>query len=331
MIILQNILFLIIGFIGLIKGADIFVDGSAGLAKKLRIPSVIIGLTIVAMGTSAPELCVSITSALKGSSEISISNVVGSNIFNLLVVLGICAMISKVPIEQDIIKRDFPFVTSITLILLAFPVAMGLRNNKLNTALKTGKMSFNVAKIGVFAGIVLLVLFVLYLVLLVKAAQKNRESGEDEIKALPYWKCFLFILVGAALIIAGGQFTVNSAQTLARQAGISETLIGLTIIAVGTSLPELVTSIVASRKGENGLAVGNAVGSCIFNILMIVGAAAVIAPLTINFATVLDITILLVITVITYIFSFTDRGLSKTEGVAMILIYIADMIFAILR
>ncbi|MCR4840527.1 MAG: calcium/sodium antiporter [Lachnospiraceae bacterium] len=331
MILVTNILFLIIGFIGLIKGADIFVDGSAGLAKKLRIPSVIIGLTIVAMGTSAPELCVSVTSALKGSSEISISNVVGSNIFNLLMVLGICAIISNVPIESDIIKRDFPFVSSITMILLAFPLLGGLKKDRVSSAFKSAKMNRNIADLGVVAGIVFLVLFVVYLVILIKAARKNRETTVEEIKAFPLWKCLLFIVVGAVLIIAGGQFVVNSAQKIARIAGISETLIGLTIIAVGTSLPELVTSIVASRKGENGLAVGNAVGSCIFNILLIIGVASVITPISVNLATVIDIAVLLVITLITFVFSFTKRGISRTEGIAMVAIYVGEVVFAIIR
>ena len=331
MILLFNILLLFIGFVGLIKGADVFVDGSAGLAKNFKVPSVIIGLTIVAMGTSAPELCVSVTSALKGSSEIAISNVVGSNIFNLLMVLGICAMILTVPIDKAIMKRDFPFVAFITTLLLAIPVITMLVKGTFKDTLDKGNMNLEVTKIGRIAGFVFLVLFVIYIYSLIKAAKNNKLIDEEDYELLPYWKCFLFIIIGLALIIAGGQFVVNSSKFIARFFGMSETLIGLTIIAVGTSLPELVTSIVASKKGENGLAVGNAVGSNIFNILLILGCAATIKPISINFATVLDLVILLVITLITFVFAITKRGISRGEGFTMVLIYVAYIGFAIIR
>lgn len=320
-----NILLLIAGFIALIKGADLFVDGSSALARNFKVPGVIIGLTIVAMGTSAPELAVSTSAAIKGANEIALSNVVGSNIFNLLGVLGICAMIRPLPIDMAIMKRDFPF--SIFLSVLALG-AVGLPMI-INGDIKTAAMSDNVGKVSRPFSIILLVLFVSYITMLIILAKKNSQQEEAGEKK-PMWKCALLILVGLACIIAGGQFVVNGAKAIASALGMSETLIGLTIVAIGTSLPELVTSVVASRKGENGLAVGNVVGSNIFNILFILGVSGAIHPISVNLASVLDLAVLVVISIITMIFART-KHIGRAEGAVMVGLYAADVVFAVLR
>ena len=320
-----QIVLLILGFVALIKGADIFVDGSSSLAAIFKVPSVIIGLTIVALGTSAPELAVSTSAALKGSNEIALSNVVGSNLFNLLMVLGVCALIKPVPIDKVICRRDFPF-SIITTLLLFVALGVGMIGH---VVFGTVKMTDNVATVSRPIGIVALLVFIGYIAMLVISAKKNKAEGEP-VKTMSPLKSVLFILFGVALIIAGGQFVVNSAKYIAAAFGMSETLIGLTIVAVGTSLPELVTSVVAARKGENGLAVGNVVGSNIFNLLMILGVSAALHPIPVNFASMIDFAILIVVSVVVYIFSLT-KHINRGEGIVMILMYVATVVFAALR
>lgn len=323
--IVLNILLLIVGFAGLIKGADFFVDGSSALARIFKVPGVIIGLTIVAMGTSAPELAVSTSAAIQGANEIALSNVVGSNIFNLLGVLGVCALICPIPVEKSIIKRDFPFSILITIGLF---IVTGIRLLSGFDFLNTGMLE-NIGMISRPVGIVLLVVFVVYIGTLIVLAKRNKvteESGKD----MPVWKSLLLIVVGLACIIIGGQLVVDNAKGIAAALGMSETLIGLTIVAIGTSLPELVTSIVASKKGENGLAVGNVIGSNIFNILFILGVSATIHPIVVNYASVIDLLILIIVSIVTFIFSLTKK-ISRIEGAVMILMYAATVVFAIVR
>ena len=323
--ILINILILVAGFFGLIKGADLFVDGSGALARYFKVPGVIIGLTIVAMGTSAPELAVSTSAALKGANEIAVSNVVGSNTFNLLMVLGICALINPLPIDKSILRRDFPISICLTALTFGF---IGYPIFKRGT-IEGLSMSDNVSMITRTFSIVLLVIFVSYILMLVLTARKD-GSDDDEIKTFTLKKCFLLILIGMALIIAGGQFVVISAKYLAAAFGMSETLIGLTVVALGTSLPELVTSIVASKKNENGLAVGNVIGSNIFNILFIMGVSGTIHPIAVNFASVTDFLILLFINLITLLLA-TKKSLGRSSGALMIICYIVYMVFAAVR
>ncbi|MBR1599694.1 MAG: calcium/sodium antiporter [Lachnospiraceae bacterium] len=344
-----NILILIIGFVMLIKGADLFVDGSSGLAKNFKVPGVIIGLTIVALGTSAPELAVSTSAALSGSNEIALSNVVGSNIFNILSVLGVCAIIHPIPVDSGIIKRDFPLSIISTVIVMLVTGGITLLTGNYNILTDTSaanaynttenvtvsrvespSMSDNVGAVTRITGALLIATFIVYIIILVAEARKNPEK-EEATELSPMWKCVLFILIGLALIVAGGQAVVYSAKEIARAFGMTETLIGLTIVAVGTSLPELVTSIVAARKGETGLAVGNAVGSNIFNLLLILGVSAVIHPVAVNLASVYDMCILIVISIITYIFSITKKTINRLEGAVMVLLYVADVVFAIVR
>ncbi len=320
------IILLLIGFIALVKGADWFVDGSSGLARSFRIPGVIIGLTIVAFGTSAPELAVSTLAALQGSNEIAISNVVGSNIFNLLGVLGVCALIKPVPVERGITKRDFPITVGVTILVL-FGSCFGILSSG---GWMGTEMTMVIGTVSRRLALLLLVLFICYIVYLILEAKAN--PAKETIGATqPIWKSILWIVVGLAAIIAGGQAVVYAAKSIARDLGMTETLIGLTIVAVGTSLPELVTSVVAARKGEVGMAVGNVVGSNIFNMMFILGVSAMIQPVGVNVACVWDIIILTVISVVVFGFSRTERTISRGEGAIMILLYIADVVFAILR
>ena len=320
-----NVLLLIAGFIALIKGADLFVDGSSALAKNFNVPGVIIGLTIVAMGTSAPELAVSTSAAIKGSNEIALSNVTGSNIFNLLGVLGICAMIRPLPIDKTIMKRDFPISIGVSLLtLIAIGIPMLMRGNITSAA-----MSSNVGKVSRLLSIILLLIFAVYITMLIINAKKNQQQ-DDNVKRKPMWQCALLILIGLGCIIAGGQFVVNGAKVIASALGMSETLIGLTVVAIGTSLPELVTSVVASRKGENGLAVGNVVGSNIFNILFILGISGTIHPISVNLASVIDLAVMVAVSIITMIFART-KNIGRTEGAVMLALYAADVVFAVVR
>ena len=329
-----NFMLLIVGFVGLVKGADWFVDGSAAVAKKLHVSSVIIGLTIVAMGTSAPELAVSTTAALKGSNEIAFSNVVGSNIFNLMVVLGVCAVIHSVPVDAIILKRDFPF--SIGAMVLTF-LATGFGaviSGKLFESGSVGRlgldMSEDIGKVTRTLSISFLVIFAVYIFLLIYDAKKN-PTPEEEINDITPGKCVMLILVGLALIVAGGQAVVYSSQYIARSFGMTETLIGLTVVALGTSLPELVTSIVAAKKGETGLAIGNVVGSNIFNNLLILGVSSTIHPIAVNRASIFDMVVLILMSILIILLVFKKKKLERSGGVLMLLLYSAYIVFAAIR
>ena len=329
-----NFLLLVIGFVGLIKGADWFVDGSAGVARKLRVSSIIIGLTIVAMGTSAPELAVSTTAALKGSNEIALSNVVGSNIFNLMVVLGVCAVIHSVPVDKIILKRDFPF--SIGAMILTFLVTgrgvlfTGEKLTKDPDSRFLFDMADDVGMVSRPLAITLLVIFTAYILLLIYDAKKHPEEEED-VESMTSKKCLVLILTGLAFIIAGGQAVVYSAQYIARSFGMTETLIGLTVVALGTSLPELVTSIVAARKGETGLAIGNVVGSNIFNNLLILGVSSTIHPIAVNTASFFDMIVLILMSFLVMLLVFRKKELGRAGGALMLLVYTAYVIFAAIR
>lgn len=311
--------YLIIGFALLIKGADFFVDGASAVAKLLKIPSVVIGLTIVALGTSAPEAAVSITAGIAGSNEIAISNVIGSNLFNLLMVIGICAIIKAFDTDLEILKRDMPVNIGVTVLMLIF-----ILNGEL----------------GRIEGIILLVGLVVYLVVVVRSALKNRKNNseaeeEEQEKKLTIPLIIVFIIGGMLAIIWGGDLVVDNAQRIALSFGMSPMLVGLTIVALGTSLPELVTSIVASRKGESGLALGNAVGSCLFNILFILGISSTISPIVLGaesaMESITDTGILVGVSILMLILSATGKKVSRGEGIIYVCLYAAYMAFAILR
>ena len=300
---------LLVGFVLLIKGADFFVEGSSSLARILRIPSVIIGLTIVAMGTSAPEASVSINAALAGSNDIAISNVVGSNIFNGLVVVGVCAVLAAFQTNKDILKRDMPLNICVSAILC---------------------LMFLDGKLSRTEGILLLAGMVLYLCFMIHSALKNREPGAD-IQTLSLPVSLLYIVGGLAAVIFGGDLVVDKACIIARSWGVSQNFIGLTIIAIGTSLPELVTSIVATRKGDSSLALGNAIGSNLFNILFILGMSSVISPLHVLDESVINCLLLTVSAVILYLFARSKKKMTRLEGAICILLYISYTTYLLIR
>ena len=300
---------LVLGFLFLIKGADLFVDGSSSIAKHMKIPSVIVGLTIVAMGTSAPEASVSITAAIAGNSDISLGNIVGSNIFNFLVVIGVSAIIFPVVSHKDIINRDLWWNLGITGVLLIL-----MLDNK----------------IGRIDGVILLIGMATYLFFVIRNALKNRTT-EDTEKLLSVPKSIIFMIIGLAAIICGGNFVVENASIIAASLGLSETLIGLTIVAIGTSLPELVTSVTAAKKQEAGIALGNAVGSNIFNILFILGASSVLTPINVASELFIDTIILIAVSIIIFIFARTKKITSRPEGIVCVLLYVAYTAYIIIR
>ncbi len=302
-------LLLIVGFVLLVKGADFFVSGASSVAKALKVPSVIIGLTIVAMGTSAPETAVSITASLGGNNGISLGNIIGSNIFNLLMVIGISAVIIPFNSDKEILKRDMLWNIAITVLLLVL--------------IFDGSLSR-------FDGVILLAGIAAYLTVVVRSALKNRvEDNSDEKVSVP--KAVVFILGGLAAIVFGGDLVVDNASLIAKSLGMSDTLVGLTIVAIGTSLPELVTSIVAAKKGDSGLALGNAVGSCIFNILFILGIASTIAPMTADYEIIADVCILIFVSIVTYIFARSKERVSRLEGLLCVFIYGTYSAYIIMR
>jgi cation:H+ antiporter len=301
-----NIILLLVGFVALIKGADIFVDASSSIAKKFNIPSIIIGMTIVAMGTSLPELSVSVTSSLAGLNDMSIANVTGSNIFNILIALGVCSTIGKLKISnyKDVITLLF---SCIGLLLFA-----------LNGTL------------GVFEGILLLVVFTIYILSMMKQAKNNKEESEDEKQRNIFITVALGIL-GAIAIVIGGNMVVNSASEIALKLGMSENLVGLTIVALGTSLPEFVTSVMATKKGELEIAIGNIIGSNIFNILLILGVASLISPIAVSVVAICDV-MFMVFTVTLFIFlTVKEKELNKKSGILLIMMYIVYLIITIIR
>lgn len=302
-------LLLILGFLFLVKGADLFVDGSSSLAKHLKIPSVIIGLTIVAMGTSMPEASVSITAALGGSNDISLGNIVGSNIFNFLVVIGVSAFIFPIISHKDIIKRDLWWNLGITGLLLVLMIDK---------------------KLSRIDGVILLIGMAVYLFIVIRNALKNRIADETE-KLISIPKCLLFIVFGLAAIILGGNFVVDNATIIAKSLGLSETLIGLTIVAIGTSLPELVTSITAAKKRESGIALGNAVGSNIFNILFILGASSALSPIHVANELFIDTIILIAVSILIFLFAYTGKKTNRAEGLICVLLYIAYSAYIMIR
>jgi len=300
---------LIVGFFLLVKGADFFVEGASSVAKLLGVPSVVIGLTIVAMGTSAPEASVSINAALSGSNEIAVSNVVGSNIFNLLVVVGACSAIRPFALDKDLLHRDFPVNIGASIILFLLVMLLG--------------------KISRAAGIVFLVLIMSYIAYLVIGALKNREKGE-EVKALSPLLSIVYIAGGLCAVIFGGDMVKNNACLIAESWGWSENLIALTIIAVGTSLPELVTSIAAARKGDSGLALGNVVGSNIFNIFLILGLSGTISPITTDTEAVINCAVVLGVTAAMFAYCLVKKKMGRISGFVCLGAYVAYTTYLLL-
>ena len=314
-------IFLILGFVLLIKGADFFVEGSSAVAKKVKVPSLIIGMTIVAMGTSLPECAVSVTASITNNNALAVSNVVGSNIFNLMVVCGACALFAPLAVQAGTLKKEFPFSILIGVLLLV--------------------LGYIGMEVGHVDGVILLVLFAAFLFWMVQSAKKARAAGEaleieeeeeaEHLADLPVWKCIVYIVLGAAAIAIGGDFVVDSASEIAADFGLSPNLIGLTIVALGTSLPELVTSIVAARKKEADMALGNVIGSNIFNVLFVLGIAATISPVAFIMENVIDIVILTVMSVVVLIFAWSKKRVGRIEGIVMLLAYAGYMVYICMR
>lgn len=299
---------LLAGFVLLIKGADYFVEASSSIARVLRVPSIIIGLTIVAFGTSAPELAVSTTASLAGNNEIAVGNVIGSNIFNLLVVLGACGAIRPFAVR---LRWDFVASIGVGAVLLL--------------------MIFRDLYVGRVDALILLGMFAAFMMLTVRDALVNRTSGQEEFEVLSPLRSVVYIVGGLAAIVWGGDLVVDSASQIALSFGLSQTLVGLTVVALGTSLPELVTSVVASRKGENGLALGNVIGSNIFNILMVLGLSAAVSPIKVNSFAVIDATCLVMFSAITWFLCRSKERISRVEGLTMLGIYAAYLVYICVR
>ena len=341
-----NILFLIIGMVLLIKGADFFVSGASAVAKKLKVPSIIIGLTIVAVGTSLPELAVSITSAIKGSVDLAVGNVVGSNIANICLILGLSAIFNKIVLQEDTRKFDLPFLILVTGLLLLFSCDVLLDGVTQSVVSRT-------------ESIVLVGLLVFYTITQIKHAKaKNQfcESSEPVVektnfdndkkenaeaveekpvekkeKELKVWQIVVYLIIGLAAVVFGGECVSSTAKFLALKAGMSEALVGLTIVAVGTSLPELATSIIAAKKGETDLALGNVIGSNISNIILILGVVGVITPMAVSQTILTDLLILFVFTLVFVFMSLRKKQVGKMEGIILLCMYISYITFAVVR
>lgn len=305
---------LLVGFLLLIKGADFFVEGSSSVAKLLRVPAVVIGLTIVAFGTSAPELAVSISASLTGNNDIAVGNVIGSNIFNLLVVVGACGMIRPMAINKMILYGDYLFsilAAAVMMLLFAFDHSLSRLD-----------------------GCILLLLFAYFLYKMVRNTLVSRAAGEteeDDLEVLSPIKSILFIAGGLVGIVAGGNIVVDSASAIAASFGLSQTLIGLTVVAFGTSLPELVTSIVASKKGENGLALGNVIGSNLFNILFVLSSSAVISPMKVDVLSTYDAIFLIISSIIAWFLARRQFEVDRKKGLVMVLMYVGYTAYIIMR
>lgn len=302
---------LIVGFFFLIKGADVFVEGASSIASLLKIPTIIVGLTIVALGTSAPEAAVSITASITGENAIAVTNVIGSNICNLLLILGTCAIVKDLKVGNNILEKDFPFLILITIITAVFILTGG-----------------NILRIE---GIVLLILLCIYLFYLIYTSKKSKEAIYVEKPKLTLPRSIIYILIGLAGVTIGGQFVVNSASEIARCLGMSETLIGLTIVALGTSLPELVTSLAALKRNENQLVIGNIIGSNIFNIVFVLGLSSAISPIFLQNDLLIDLVIVIFSTILCFLLAKKHEKFERKGGILLLLIFICYMIFAIIR
>lgn len=316
MSIFLNCLLLVIGMVFLVKGADWFVDGASNIAKAMKIPSLIIGLTLVSMGTSAPEASVSINSAISGMNDMSLGNVVGSNIFNTLFILGVSSLIVPLAISRDMKKFDIPIMVGLysVMLLLGFVITP--------------------YELNIIESIILLLLFVAYMIFLIFRAKKSGEETmevETDKKNSPLWKNILFSVIGLAGIIFGGDIVVDNASELATALGMSEALVGLTIVAVGTSLPELVTSVIASLKKEDDIAVGNVIGSNIFNIMFILGLSSTIQPIKFSTDALLDLVVMLISGILVLLVSLFGKKMKRWQGILFFLLYAAYLGYIIFR
>ena len=308
-----NILLLIVGMFFMIKGADLFVEGASKVAKAMKIPSLIIGLTLVSIGTSCPELSVSIQSALKGMNDMSFGNVIGSNIFNTFVVIGVSSIFVPMLVSKNMFKYDIPILIFIyvLLILMGFVITPNV--------------------INFWEGLILFLLMIAYTVFLIIRSKNEPQEEEKDDKPRKWYVNVLFIIIGLAGIIFGGDFVVDSASFIALKLGMSELLVGLTIVAIGTSLPELVTSMVAAKKGENDIAIGNAIGSSLFNVVLILSTSAMFSPMPIQMLQLVDVIVMLASAMMVLLFSAKKKEINRTGGIIFILVYVAYFTYIIIR
>ena len=333
MSIFLNVLFLVLGMILLIKGADMFVASASSVAKKLKVPSIFIGLTIVSLGTSLPELSVSVVSAFSKNVDMAVGNIIGSNLFNMLFVTGIVAIFSPIPMAKTTKKIDFPFLNVITGVLLLFSLDSLLNGSSENILSRTDS-------------ILLLILLILYIYILIFNANRSRKrKARQDIylnktnniienpkeKEMPVWQIILFFVIGLGSVVFGGECVSTTATFLAIKMGMSEALVGLTIVALGTSLPELVTSVVASKKGDNELALGNVIGSNIINIGLILGLVGTIGQAPVSSIILTDLCILFAFTIMFSILGSRKNDINRREGIVFMFMYILYLTFAIVR
>lgn len=316
----MNYILIIIGFLLLIKGADIFVSGSSSIARTLKVPTLIIGLTIVAFGTSAPEAAVSITAAIKGNNDMAIANVLGSNIFNLLAVIGVASIIKPIKVQKSTILKEFPFALlgCVVLIILAHDTKFqGYSINSLTRA----------------DGLMFLALFSIFMYYLLEMAITSKEEMDIEksTEIMPMGKSILLSILGIIGIIIGSQIVVDAASNIAISWGMSQNLVGLTIVSIGTSLPEFVTSVVAAKKGESDIAIGNVIGSNIFNIFFVLGISSTIHEIQVQPMVFIDMLAMILVTLIIYILATTKRSINKLEGIFSVILYAFYMAFIIIR
>ena len=315
---LLNIVLIVIGVVLVLWGADRLTEGASGLARRMNVPEIVIGLTIVAAGTSAPELFVSLVSALKGTPDMALGNVVGSNIFNTLLIVGCAAMVAPMVIAKSTVKKDIPFTVIASVLLLAACMDF----------LPTGNISGH--ELSRVDGLLLLVGFAVFMVYTFRVAatkpQQTREGEEDGVvTTMGVWKGVLFVVIGLACLIFGSNLFVDSATDVARELNISEGVIGLTIVAGGTSMPELATSVVAARKGQSAIAIGNVIGSNVFNILLILGLTATISPMAIQGITLVDLSVMMVSVLMVWGFSYTKYTVARWEGAVLVLVFLGYM------
>lgn len=307
-----NVLFILVGIVLVLWGADRLTDGAVAVAEKMKMPQIVIGLTIVAMGTSMPEFCVSLVSALKGTTDLAVGNIVGSNIFNTLLIVGVSAWVAPMTILKSTVRKDIPFALFASVILLVMC------------------LDGNISRLD--AGI-LFVLFLVFMYVTLKGAKTKdddttakTDSIEDNKKPMATWLSIVWIIVGLACLIGGSNLFVEGATKVAEHIGVSEAVIGLTIVAGGTSLPELATSVVSARKGNSGIAIGNVLGSNVFNILAILGVTGVITPMHLQGITMLDLSMMVFSTLLVWLFSFTKYKIARWEGIVLTIVFLDYMV-----
>ena len=307
---MMNIIYIVFGIIMVLWGAGKLTDGATSLAARMNIPPIVIGLTVVAMGTSMPEFFISFISALKGTTDLAVGNVVGSNIFNAMLIVGTAALVAPMTILKSTVKKDIPFAILASAMLI--PMTLDGNISRLDAAL-------------------LFVVFIAFMVYTVRSAKNGKSQDEAEAKQMPVWQAIVFFILGLACLIVGSNLFVDGATEVASLLGVSEAVIGLTIVAGGTSLPELATSVVAARKGQSAIAMGNVIGSNVMNILMILGVTGLIHPMAIQGITWLDLSVMLVSVLLLWLFSFTKYTVARWEGAVLVILFLGYMTWLVMQ